>query len=157
MFCVNRRTGRNAPVGKGPDPAVHLVAPSARRHASEGLRTSMSSWCVGLSYFTSVPHVSANTDIFLPLAALPLTLILSCRRRWISSQTVSQSVPRRWFTLRCFWGQRGGVARGVAGEGLLGSPRPPLPHCAFPSQLFLVSVNFAPDTWAQALRPRSRS
>lgn len=75
MFCVNRRTGRNAPVGKGPDPAVQLVAPSARRHASEGLRTSMSSWCVGLSYFTSVPHVSANTDIFLPLAALPLTLI----------------------------------------------------------------------------------
>lgn len=116
MFCVNRRTGRNAPVGKGPDPAVHLVAPSARRHASEGLRTSMSSWCVGLSYFTSVPHVSANTDIFLPLAALPLTLILSCRRRWISSQTVSQSVPRRWFTLRCFWGQRGGVARGGRGR-----------------------------------------
>lgn len=75
MFCVNRRTGRNAPVGKGPDPAVHLVAPSARRHASEGLRTSMSSWCVGLSYFTSVPHISANTDIFLHLAALPLTLI----------------------------------------------------------------------------------
>lgn len=116
MFCVNRRTGRNAPVGKGPDPAVYLVAPSARRHASEGLRTSMSSWCVGLSYFTSVPHVSANTDIFLPLAALPLTLILSCRRRWISSQTVSQSVPRRWFTLRCFWGQRGGVARGGRGR-----------------------------------------
>lgn len=75
MFCVNRCTGRNAPVGKGPDPAVYLVAPGTQAHVSGGLHKSMSSECVGLFYFTSGPRVSANADIFFLLATPPLTLI----------------------------------------------------------------------------------
>lgn len=61
---------------------------------------------------------------------------LSCWLLGISSQMISQSVPRRWFTWQCFWGQwsGGGCAESWAKDwpsfpSLLSLPLPsPPPH-----------------------------